>query len=972
MGDSRVIHRHSSAAAAALLMLLLSPGVLGEQYQLPLLPSASEPLRQGMVRIVNHSAEAGEVAVTAIDDAGLLFGPVTLAVEAQRAIEFSATDLEQGNAAKGIVTGIGAGRGDWRLVLDTTVDIEPLAYVQTPAGFVERLHELVPPTWFYHRLALVDPDNGGQHDGQLRLINASASEANVVIFGLDDEGALVPGQVYLVLPAGAARTVSASELEAGAFGLTGALGDREGDWRLLVFADPEVGVMTLLDSVSGPLANLSAATADEGDIPLFPSTADAVREGLLRITTRSRAGDVQIHAVDDAGREYGPVTLTVESDASVQLTSSDLENGNTEKGLPIGFGSGEGDWRLRLESDLDLHVLAFARTQNGFVTTIHDVAARGDRRHHVPFFNPASDTQQASRLRLINPTDNAAQIVIRAWDDEGDTAPDGAVSFTLEAGASKSISAEALEEGAEDLSGSLGQGEGKWRLSVQADQAIRVMSLVESSEGHLTNLSTAATLPRFLNSCIGGPVDSDGDGVSDHCDRDPDTALRAVSGCADGTYIENPDGNPRLVEDCRVLIRIANLQAQGDALPGNHVLRQWGMGEDARIGSWDGIVVSEGRVTEIRLVGTNQQAGRLTGFIPPEFGQLTDLTVLDLSFNELTGSIPPELGQLANLTVLKLNWNRLSGRIPAELGQLGNLRQLWLSNNELTGSIPVELGQLANLTQLVLGTNELVGEIPSELGRLIQLTWLTLNNNRLNGRLPPELGQLIRLQHLGIRANALTGTIPPELGHLTNLLTLDLSGNALSGAIPTELGQLVNLRTMNLYANDLTGSIPPELGNLGDLEVLQLWSNELSGPIPGELGRLAKLRRLSLTNNRLTGRIPSQLGQLVSVNDVRLGTNALTGAIPPELGNLANLVNLDLSRNLLSGSIPSELATPAQLKILRVSSNRLSGTIPWMFWERIARGELELDLARNAFRGFAPPPHRDHPARLFLKFGGEW
>ena len=54
------------------------------------------------------------------------------------------------------------------------------------------------------------------------------------------------------------------------------------------------------------------------------------------------------------------------------------------------------------------------------------------------------------------------------------------------------------------------------------------------------------------------------------------------------------------------------------------------------------------------------------------------------------------------VTSLSLNTNALSGEIPAELGDLTNLRTLFLWGNELSGEILEELGNLANLQELYL------------------------------------------------------------------------------------------------------------------------------------------------------------------------------------------------------------------------------------------------------------------------------
>ena len=57
----------------------------------------------------------------------------------------------------------------------------------------------------------------------------------------------------------------------------------------------------------------------------------------------------------------------------------------------------------------------------------------------------------------------------------------------------------------------------------------------------------------------------------------------------------------------------------------------------------------------------------------------------------------------------------LTGPIPPEIGNLTNLTTLWLWENQLTGSIPPEIGNLTNLEQLVLHDNQLTGEIPESI-----------------------------------------------------------------------------------------------------------------------------------------------------------------------------------------------------------------------------------------------------------------
>ena len=69
-----------------------------------------------------------------------------------------------------------------------------------------------------------------------------------------------------------------------------------------------------------------------------------------------------------------------------------------------------GDWRLDLSSELDIDVLAYIRTTDGFLTSMHDVAPELEGEHRVAIFNPGGNPNQVSRLRLVNSGDEDARV----------------------------------------------------------------------------------------------------------------------------------------------------------------------------------------------------------------------------------------------------------------------------------------------------------------------------------------------------------------------------------------------------------------------------------------------------------------------------------------------------------------------------------------------------------------------------------
>ena len=393
------------------------------------------------------------------------------------------------------LSGVGDGAGNWRLELSTTLDIESLAYIRTPDGFLTSVHEVASDLepMRYH-VPLFNPASNRSLVSWLRLINPGDSDADVTITGLDARGDAPPrGEVSLDLPAGAARTLTARQLEEGASGLSGRLGDGEGKWQLFVSSSAPIQVMGLMQTRSGHLSNLSRGVAPgQRTIPLVMAASNPGQQGFVRIINRdNRAGTVSIHAIDDSGRRFGPVSLSLDAKEAVQFNSRDLERGNSGIGLSAGVGDGAGDWRLELSTTLDIEPLAYIRTPDGFLTSMHEVASEErPMRYRVPIFNPGSNRSLVSWLRLINPGDSDADVTITGLDARGDAPPRGEVSLDLPAGAARTLTARQLEAGASGLSGRLGDGEGKWQLFVSSSAPIQVMGLMQTRSGHLSNLST--------------------------------------------------------------------------------------------------------------------------------------------------------------------------------------------------------------------------------------------------------------------------------------------------------------------------------------------------------------------------------------------------------------------------------------------------------------------------------------------------
>jgi len=214
--------------------------------------------RKGVVRIINRSDVPGEVSIRAFDDTDLAYEPLTLSLGASEAKHFDSNDLEWGNTRIGLTGNTGAGTGDWRLELSSSLTLDVFAYVRTVDGFLAPMHDTVPRSGGAYRLAAFWPGNEAGQASLLRLVNGGDGAARVTVSGTDDRGERSAGAAALDLAAGASRTLGALALETGGEGIEGALGDGEGAWQLVVESEQPIAVLNLLSSPTGHLANLSS------------------------------------------------------------------------------------------------------------------------------------------------------------------------------------------------------------------------------------------------------------------------------------------------------------------------------------------------------------------------------------------------------------------------------------------------------------------------------------------------------------------------------------------------------------------------------------------------------------------------------------------------------------------------------------------------------------------------------------------
>ncbi|KAF3434348.1 hypothetical protein FNV43_RR25451 [Rhamnella rubrinervis] len=383
-------------------------------------------------------------------------------------------------------------------------------------------------------------------------------------------------------------------------------------------------------------------------------------------------------------------------------------------------------------------------------------------------------------------------------------------------------------------------------------------------------------------------------------------------------------------------------------------------------------------------------------------------------------SYPPLVmaGNLSKITLLDLSFNNFDGHIPWNIFlNLQQLISLDLSGNNFVGQLPETCTNNSNQISFLCDSSQhqLLDHVP------MNLEYLDLSSNNLNGTIPSWLYSLPFLKHLGLASNQFIGTI--QEFHYASLSYLNLEGNKLHGAIPVSVFQQQNLTSLALGGNNLSGAISlDQFSKLKNLEylslsynnlslsfnnsdnytfpnlkylllsscnisefpyflraseylfLLELSQNKIQGNIPKWLWNVGvdTLVFLNLSHNLLTGHVPEQLPwKYLFTFDIRsnfiqghlpipppsthfyfLSNNQLFGEIPSLICALTYIDFLDLSHNALNGSIPLCLGNLSYLLVLDLRMNMLDGTIPTTF----SKGNSLINIALNGNRLKGPLP----------------
>ena len=184
--------------------------------------------------------------------------------------------------------------------------------------------------------------------------------------------------------------------------------------------------------------------------------------------------------------------------------------------------------------------------------------------------------------------------------------------------------------------------------------------------------------------------------------------------------------------------------------------------------------------------GNPRLRGHIGDFL---FGNMTKLITVHFSASSISGDIPQEIVKMSNLQNFLgciMKGNGLTGHLPEDIGNMTELRVLCLGGNKLTGQIPRSISKLRNLWYLDLRvTPGMMHGNLSDILSIPSLTDLFISGVHLTGKMPHTMPQ--QLHYLVLPGNNISGEFTQIFPKHNSLEILNVANNQLTGDIPGEL-----------------------------------------------------------------------------------------------------------------------------------------------------------------------------------------
>ena len=206
-------------------------------------------------------------------------------------------------------------------------------------------------------------------------------------------------------------------------------------------------------------------------------------ETIIRLANAAAAGTTaKLSARNDEGVACSPFQVDIPGNEVRAVRSPRLAEQCPGLGTRL---------HVAIEAPAQVSATVLIRSPGGFMSTMNAVLPTEAGMQVAEIFNPGSNRSKKSYLRLVNLEGTSASVTVEGRDDSGEGAVGGTARITIPAHGARTISAQALE-GLEDdpsVSGSLGDGNGKWRLGVTSTKRIAAVSYLQMVTGEGTFLS---------------------------------------------------------------------------------------------------------------------------------------------------------------------------------------------------------------------------------------------------------------------------------------------------------------------------------------------------------------------------------------------------------------------------------------------------------------------------------------------------